>query len=274
MHKTTKIILISFILNALLQSFAAKASLLISPMRVAINDRERSAQVILINTSNQIRSYRIGWVQKRALSIGGYQDLNTEESANFPTASQMFRISPKQVTLAPNQRQIVKVAARRPKGLADGEYRSHLKFTVLPEKASEETGDKGGIVLKVMLNYSIPVILRQGKIDSEVNIDTAKIIKSSVNEQTKYEVEVGMSRSGLSSSYGAIYAFWQPNEGGEEIKLGILNSVNFYSELNQATFKLAWQKPEIPPVNGRLRISYEGIKEFQGITLAERYFNL
>jgi hypothetical protein len=186
----------------------------------------------------------------------------------------MFRISPKQVTLAPNQRQIVKIAARRPKGLADGEYRSHLKFTVLPEKADEETDDKEGIVLKVMLNYSIPVILRQGEINTEVNIENAKIIKSLVKERTKYEVEVTMSRSGISSSYGAIHAFWKPNGSGEEIKLGILNSVNFYTDLNQATFKLVWQKSEIPPVNGRLRVTYEGSKEFQGVTLAERYFNL
>ncbi|MFT6907859.1 MAG: fimbrial chaperone protein [Oleiphilaceae bacterium] len=274
MYKTAKIILTSFILISLLQSYTAKANLLISPLRVAINDRERSAQVILINTGDESRSYRIGWVQKKALALGGYQDLNEEESANFPTASQMFRMSPKQVTLAPNQRQVIKMAARRPKGLADGEYRSHLKFTVLPKQIDETTVAERGIVLNLMLNYTIPVILRQGPTEVDVSISEGNIVKSIVNDKIKYDIAVTMSRSGPSSAHGSLYAYWQPNNGGEETRLGILNSVNFYQELSQKTFTINWQKPDIPPVNGRLRITYEGKKEFQGVTLAEKYFNL
>jgi fimbrial chaperone protein len=274
MYKSAKIIIKSIILLAFLPSLTVHASLLISPMRVILNDRDRSAEVILINSSDKVRTYRLEWVEKRALPLGGYQDLNEQESANFPTASQMFRMSPKQVTLAPNQRQIVKLAARRPQGLANGEYRSHLKFTVLPDEKQLPTEQQAGIVLNLMLNYSIPVILRQGPINSNVDIDSAKIEQSIVDGEVRYNIEVLMSRSGLSSAYGSIKAYWLPNGGKEEINLGILNSVNFYSELKQAKFVVAWQKPEIPPSGGRLRIVYEGAKEYQGKTLAEKTITL
>jgi fimbrial chaperone protein len=274
MHRSNSIILKSVLLLVLLQSFASNASLLISPMRVAINDRERSAEVILINSSNTTKTYRVGWVQSRALSGGGYQDLNEQESADFPTASQMMRMSPKQVTLAPEQRQVVKIAARRPKDLPNGEYRSHLKFTAIPTPGAKAVSGGPGMILNLMLSYSIPVILRQGATEVDVSIDEAKIIKSRVNDKIKYEIAVSMTRSGPSSAFGSIHAYWKPNDSNEETLIAVLNSVHFYSELRQNTSTVFWQQPETPPVNGKLRITYEGRKEYQGRIFAEKFLNL
>lgn len=274
MHRSTTMIVKSILLFVLLQNSASKASLLISPMRVAMDDRQRSAEVILINSGNKVKTYRIGWVQKRALSGGGYQDLNTQQSANFPTASQMFRMSPKQVTLAPGQRQVIKIAARRPNGLPDGEYRSHLKFTALPSETDTPTNNSPGIILNLMLNYSIPIILRQGSTEVDVNIAEAKIVESLINNKKKYEIALTISRSGPSSAFGSIHGYWRPNNSNEETLIAILNSVHFYTELNRNTYNVFWQHPENPPINGQLRIVYEGRKEYQDKIFAEKLINL
>lgn len=262
------------VLMTLLQSFAVNANLLISPMRVALNDRERSAQIILINSGDVIRSYRIGWTEKEALPDGGYKNLTAQESKNFPIASPMFRISPKQVTLAPGARQIIKIAARRPKGLADGEYRSHLQFTALPPKIEVTDADKGRIKMNIFLNYSIPIILRQGPLQFAATIDDAVIIPSIVNNKKRYDIEVSMSRTGRNSTFGTIFAYWQPNGSNEEIQVGLLNSVKIYPEINKTKYQIFWQPQDIMPVAGRLRVVYQGKKEFNGKVLGEKTLSL
>ncbi|MCP4320538.1 MAG: molecular chaperone [Alteromonadales bacterium] len=264
-------LIISIFIN-LVCSINANASLLISPTRVVINDRERSSKVVLINTGTKTRTYRVGWAEKRALSQGGYYDLNAEEAKGFPTASNMFRVSPKQVTLVPGQRQIIKLLARRPKGLADGEYRSHLKFTVLPSSDKEEEGGPGSVKLKVLLNYTIPAILRQGENDFNVSV---KNIKLDVNkEQKRTTIIVDASRSGSASTFGNFKAYWTPTGSNKESRVGELNAVNFYPEVKQSSFKLFWQNDDFNLKKGKLRVTYEGGKEYRNIIFAEKTIQL
>lgn len=272
MRTSTLTALIMLFFSYLICIFNVNASLLISPTRVVIDDRERSSKVVLINTGTITRTYRVGWAEKRALAEGGYYDLNEEEAKNFPTASSMFRVSPKQVTLAPGERQIVKLLARRPKGLADGEYRSHLKFTVLPPKNNGEKGAPGSIKLKLLLNYAIPAILRQGEGDFNVSMDD---IKLDINEQRKKTyILVSMSRSGISSTHGNFKAYWTPEGSSKELLVGELNAVNFYPEVNKTVFKLFWQNDDFNLKKGKLRVRYEGQQEYRNLLLAEKSIQL
>lgn len=268
--------LITFIiLTCLLVVKNVQANMLISPMRVVLNDRERSTEVILINTSNKTKSFRVDWAQKKALSNGGYLDLDDKQATSFPIASKMFRVSPKQVTLKPGARQIVKLAARRPKGLLDGEYRSHLKFTALPT-GTADNGDsrRTGIRLNLLLNYSIPIILRKGPMDYNVVINDANVKEYIVEGNLKREVNISMSRTGKNSTFGSLVAYWTPSNGGDEQRVGVLNSLNFFAELNQASRNIYWQFPDVTPRSGILRVTYEGAKEYQGQLLAEKIIRL
>lgn len=255
-------------------SYCLQADMLISPTRIAMNDRERSAQVILINTSNETKSYRVGWAQKKALPDGGYQDLNEQQSSDFPIASNMLRFSPKQVTLSPGGRQTVKLGARRPKGLANGEYRSHLKFTALPPPDSVVAAEETSIRIAVMMSYTIPVILRQGPLVYNVDLKTVDVKQSTVKGNSKYELLISASRSGTSSTFGRIRAYWTPNNNSKEIDAGVLNGVHFFPETSQFDKTIIWQLDSYPPISGKLRLVYEGQKEFRGKILAEKVFNL
>ena len=132
----------TFFVSICLFSFinSAQASLLVSPIRVAFEGRERSHEIVLINSSSEVKTYRLAWQEKLALPSGGYKDLTAEETVGYPSASKMLRFSPRQVTLKPNERQIVRLGLRRPKDLADGEYRSHLKLEALPPKRGRKLG--------------------------------------------------------------------------------------------------------------------------------------
>jgi P pilus assembly chaperone PapD len=255
-------------------SFCLQANMLISPTRVAINDRERSAQVILINTGNETKSFRLGWSQKKALPTGGYQNLNEQQSANFPIASSMLRFSPKQVTLGPGGRQTVKLGARRSKGLANGEYRSHLQFTALPPPNTADAAEQTSIRLRPMVSYTIPVILRQGALDYKVAINAMDVKQLIVQGKSRYELFVSASRSGTSSTFGRFRAYWTPNNENKEIEAGLLNGVHFFPETSEFYKTISWQLESQAPVSGKLRIVYEGQKEFRGIILAEKIFNL
>ena len=248
----------------------ATAEMLISPTRAVINDRERSAQVILLNTSDTIKTYRLGWAQKRALPDGGYVDLDEITSSDFPVASDMLRFSPRQVMLRPNERQIVKIGARRPRDLADGEFRSHLLFTALPSEDKQVEKNQTGVRLKLMLNYAIPIILRQGSLDYDVVISNAKILTVKKAKGTQYKIAVSFKRTGLHSTYGAMQAYWTPNDGGQEIKVATLNGVHLYSELETINRTMTWQPESFSPTSGKLRIAYEGGQEFYGEIFAEK----
>ncbi|MBU3003036.1 fimbrial biogenesis chaperone [Paraglaciecola arctica] len=273
-NKVLGVILTLCLVKCMFLANHATAEMLISPTRAVINDRQRSAQVILLNTSDTIKTYRLGWEQKRALPDGGYEDLDEATSSDFPVASDMLRFSPRQVMLRPNERQIIKIGARRPRDLADGEYRSHLLFTALPSEDEQAEKNQTGIRLKLMLNYSIPIILRQGFFDHDVVISNAEVLTVKKLKSTQYKIAVSFKRTGLHSTYGAIQAYWTPNNGGEEIKVATLNGVHLYAELETINRTMTWQPESFSPTSGTLRIAYEGGQEFNGQIFAEKVLSL
>lgn len=243
-----------------------QAGLLVSPTSLTLNDRERSTSLVLINTGDKTTTYRLGWQEKSALETGGYHNLTDEEAKSFPTASGMIRFSPKQVTLKPDERQIIRIAVRRPKGLEDGEYRSHLLLKALPPKIPESDNVNGiNIKLNVVMSYSLPVIVRQGEIEASVTLNSLALEK-----QTKFPraiITAQLNHSGRNSVTGNMVAYWLPYQGAPEQIVARVNGYTIYPELKQHKITLTW--PDYTPSQGRLRFAFEGVKEFNGVLLAE-----
>lgn len=258
----------------LLFSWQASANLLINPTRVSLAHGERSTDVTLINTSQVTNTYRLEWVEKRAKEGGGYYDLTEEQAAGFPTASQMIRFSPRQVTLAPNERQTVRLAVRRPSDLVEGEYRSHLMFRALPPQRNPDSpgrADGASTAINIVLSFAIPVVVRQGLPDYNLDMSGAQIAFSPASQQG--QVAVNLTRSGKHSTVGDVEAYWTPN-GGSERLIAKVGEYSLWPELNQNTVNLAWVGAEFAPADGKLRIVYTGSKEFRGITFFERTLDI
>lgn len=246
----------------------AAANLLINPTRVVFNPTDRTTDVTLINISQTTNTYRIEWVEKKAKSTGGYEDLTpaAATASNFPIASSMIRYSPRQVTLKAGERQTIKMAIRRPQGLASGEYRSHLVFKALPpmgplapEKATEE--EATSMKVNILLTFAIPVVVKQGAITYQIALEDAVIAYNATNKTGS--VTVNMSRTGDNSVIGNIDAYWTPNGGKEEV-IAKTGDFNFWPETNQTKVKLTWVGTSFAKTDGKLRIVYEGTKDFKG----------
>jgi len=261
------------ILLSLLTAQSVWANLLINPTRVQFNSSDRTSEVTLINISQVTTTYRMEWAEKKAKPTGGYDNLSEAEAANFPTASHMIRFSPKQVTLKPNERQTIKLAIRRPQGLVTGEYRSHLVFKALPPKTAEEglNTDATATSINVVLNFAIPVVVQQGSPQYTITATDARINYNPIKKDGT--VEVSMSRSGLHSVIGNLNAYWTPT-GGQERLIAKAGDYNSWPEVANATATLNWVGADFATTDGKLRITYEGIKDYRGKVFFDKTINV
>lgn len=223
-----KSVFVLFLVSSI--SFQVNSKLLISPTRVVFEENERTEEIVLINTSTQELTYRLAWVDKFALPDGGYQDAEEAGQVFEHSASDMIRFSPRQVRLKPGERQLIKLLARRSSSNSKAEYRSHLKFIVIPPDAIADDLPTEGISmqLNLFMNYTIPVMLRTAENNAEIKITAASLRKRPDSERVVLDVSI--ERKG-DTSFLANFEVYQKGTGPEPI--GRLNAVNFFSELNK-----------------------------------------
>ncbi len=248
----------------------ASAQLLISPLRVIFEGRDRSATVIVTNQSDQAATYRLEWQEKAATPDGQYQDI-AEPDPSMRIASPYVRFSPRQVTLAPGERQQVRLALRRPADLAAGEYRSHLAFVVIDERqrrAARQSG-QGGAAIQVFMNlgFAIPVIVRNGQGSTGVSLAGAEF---SVDELNRLGLKVQLRRDGNFSAYGRLRIYWRQNQNSAESQIGTLQNVAVFSDVQNREATVLLETQQVPA--GILRVVYEGADEYAGRTWIDQSF--
>jgi P pilus assembly chaperone PapD len=257
-----KTVLSTAILIIAMQS--AFAALLVAPLRVAFENRERTEEVILINQSDKRHNYRLEWVERSANEDGTYTEL--EQTDAFSKASNLIRFSPRQVSLAPGERQVIKLLLRKPADLPEGEYRSHLRFVAIPPDLSVDSDSAtSGIAMKMhmFLSYSIPVIVRNGVGEAMVNIGEAKLR----TVDGKIEMDAELFKDSAWSVSGNVVAVQLVD--GEEKVVARLNNVNLFHEVNKRTVRLIVLDQKTP-ISGQVTLRFEGIYEFLGKTIAEK----
>ena len=97
----------------------------------------------------------------------------TAPNARESAAEAMILYAPRKVTLPPNQPQSIRINARAPQGLADGEYRVHLLFRAIPEaRPATAPAPTQGVSFRLTPVYgvTIPVIVRLGNLDGDRGI--------------------------------------------------------------------------------------------------------
>jgi P pilus assembly chaperone PapD len=209
----------------------ALADLMLHPTRLVFDKNQRSAQVELINNGSETATYRITLVNRRMTENGDFLPVDAPGPGE-QFADAMLRYSPRQVTLAPGTAQTVRVLLRKPAELANGEYRSHLHFEVLPEARgatsieSQGKGDEIGIVLNTAINASIPVIVRQGATSASVALSGLALIAGAPGQPPLLGLDI--ERSGNASVYGDLTASFVPQNGGAEQVLVKISGLAVY----------------------------------------------
>ena len=239
----------------------AAANLLVTPTRVVFEERTRTAQVTLMNNGTEQGDFRISFINQNMTDSGQFEAVKADEKGLF--ANSMVRYSPRQITLAPGQSQVVRLMLRKSRDMVDGEYRSHLLFQSIPKasKSSVESAvnaNPEGITVEIIpiVGISIPVIVRHGKLHSELKLDNARIISGDEANPVS-SISVDMHRSGNQSVYGDFRAIFTPNNGDEPKVIALANGVAIYSNNAFRQFAVPLKTPSDTELkNGKIQILF------------------
>ena len=249
----------------------ARAELMLHPTRIVFEQNQRAAQIELINNGTRPASYRIALVNRRMTDAGQFEPADSPGPGER-FADSMLRYSPRQITLQPGTAQTVRVMLRKPAGLAEGEYRSHLLFDKLPdaegENSIEQRGQNSGIgvVVNALVGASVPVIVRHGKVDASVKLSGLAVQYDATRRPL---LAMRFEREGGSSVYGDVSVSFTPR-GGKTHTVGQVGGIAVYTPNRVRQAALPLQLPAgVSLAAGSLEVVFRERPEAGGRQLAQ-----
>ena len=138
--------------------------------------------------------------------------------------------APRRVTLPPREPQTMRIAARAPKDLPDGEYRVHLLFRAVPPPTPVEAPkDVKGVSFKLTTIYgvTIPVIARFGNLEATAAIANVK----RTTADGKPAISLQLTRKGDRSTFGEVRVM----KAGIKDPIAVQRGIAIYTEIGQRT---------------------------------------
>ena len=232
MNLWTKPIAAAALIAAPLMAFATPAQagvgdLLVAPTRLVLDGR-KGAEIILNNIGDEPATYRIS-VDFRRMTEDGTLEEVAQPSAADQSAADMIIYAPRRVTLAPHEPQAIRIAARPPQGLPDGEYRVHMLFRAIPPatpvvQAAAAQLEKGlKFELIPVYGVTIPVIVRLGNLQATAGIANVHLDRKDGNSS----VSLDLSRVGQRSTFGEIRVL----KPGRKEPIALQKAVAVYTEI-------------------------------------------
>ena len=253
-------------------AFAA-GDLLVAPTRVVLEGRTRSSYVTLVNKGTETATYRISVVNRRMREDGSFEIAESAQPGErFATG--LIRYAPRRVVLAPSASQTIRILVRKPRNLAEGEYRSHLLFRAMPEirgSGSVERPNAGAPGLSIKLipifGITIPVIIRHGTLKSEVSIIEAELRQARGASSPTLNIRLG--RSGDRSVHGDLQVdLMASSEAGRTI--GTVRGISVYTPNRTRIVKVPIERADIAKVRGStVLVRFNAIRSAGGQILAE-----
>ena len=203
---------------------AGVGDLLVAPTRIVLDGR-RGTEIILNNIGDDVATYRVS-VELRRMKPDGLLEPVTAPNARETAAEAMILYAPRKVTLPPNQPQSIRINARAPQGLADGEYRVHLLFRAIPEaRPVTDAAPVKGVSFRLTPVYgvTIPVIVRLGNLSATAAI--ANVAKGV--DRGKPVVELDLTRVGDRSTFGEV----RVTKSGMAEPIAVAGGIALYTEI-------------------------------------------
>lgn len=255
----------------------AAGQLMVSPTRIVFEGNERTKQVNLINNGSETGRFRISFVRRKMTEDGKFEEVSENEPGMY--SDDIVRFSPRQVTLQPGQSQIVRLMLRKKRDMQDGEYRSHMLFQSLPDPAAtdiNQLADNNSKELTIQLipvvGITIPVIVRQGKLNSTVSLSDFELKQANTVKAEKI-LSLKINREGNSSAYGDFRVYFTP-KGGESVVIAQVNGVAVYTPLASRSVEIRLQTSAgLNLSNGELHIIFlePGKDEVTGLLAESRF---
>jgi len=228
--------------------------LVITPTRIVFDGEVRNAELALVNRSEKTHTYALSFVQCRMSETGEIREIdkNTPADQGEYFADNYVRFSPRRIILVPRQVQMVRMLLRKPADLAEGEYRSHLSFRLIPsaEDAVKLDSVSRGIQIKLVPIYgvTIPVIVRHGSLTATTRLSDLRVNANGLN--------LTIEREGNRSTYGDMTAFWKA-AGSKAVTVGAMNGVAVYTPNQKRKVLMALSPPKgVELRDGELIVRY------------------
>lgn len=147
-------------------------AIFVSPTAVFMDDRSRAAQITIGNSGDRAEeaTIELKFGFPDADSAGTpYVRFVEDPGPEFPSAADWIRPFPQRVRLEPGTQQVVRLLARPPDGLPDGEYWTRMIVTGRGAVLRVATGDsavRAGVNLEIRLVTS--VTYRKGRVTTRV----------------------------------------------------------------------------------------------------------
>jgi hypothetical protein len=243
---------------------AGVGDLLVAPTRIVLDGR-RGTEIVLNNIGDEPATYRISVEFRRMTPDGQLVDV-PEPNAEEKAAADMIVFAPRRVTLAPHEPQTIRIAARPPAGLPDGEYRVHLLFRAIPPATPVAPADAApvkGLHLQLIPIYgvTIPVIVRLGNLEASAAISHVALEK----KDGKEEVALDLSRSGSRSTFGEVRVL----KPGVKDPIALQNAVAVYTEIGSRHLDIPIDDSFKGDVTGPVTVQYLETSEDGSQKIAE-----
>lgn len=218
---------------------AKRAELILFPTRIIMEGSQRTATVTLKNSGDATGQFTVDTLDMIMPEDGVVHEAQQDEAVEF-SAKGMTRVSPRSMSLAPGESQVVRILVRQPDELADGEYRTHLRVKMVNDNADVDTGENNNerkVEIHANLALVIPIIVRQGQTSFQAALTDAKLITNG----TSQSVQLYLNREGNQSSMGDLKVM--QNTGGGETLIGELNGVPVYRPTKRRLVNIPLGKP-------------------------------
>lgn len=247
--------------------------LLVTPTRVLFEGNMPTTELALVNRSDKAHTYAISFVQCRMSENGEIKEIEkgTPADPNDRFADTFVRFTPRRVILEPRQVQMVRMMLRKPSDLADGEYRSHLSFRLIPtaENAVKPDSVSRGIQIKLVPIYgvTIPVIVRHGSLTATARLSGIHIDPK--GNEGKPALALTIEREGTRSTYGDIEVLWK-GPGSKALSVALIKGIAVYTPNAKRTMIVALTTPKGVEIRGgELTVRYTGQENGAERLLAE-----
>jgi P pilus assembly chaperone PapD len=264
--KTMKAYQLPFLLLCLLiMSDKANANLLITPTRVHFDARERTEEIIVVNTSDEVRSYSLSWDEKKQNKRSFYEKLSAEDMDVYPKASDYVRFSPRRITLSPGENQKIKMMVRRTSSMPKDDFHSHLKFTLIPtsvtKPAQSEEVDGVQIKLNFFLNYSIPILVTNHERPAKISL-TQLSFTPPEKEGSFGSISLTTVNDNDTFAYGNFTVLFKGKNTNQFEPVGYDNAVNIFTYEPKVIRKIPLIKP-LSDNKGVFKVVFEGAQELK-----------
>jgi hypothetical protein len=174
------LLLLAFVLGGV--RIAGAQGVVVAPHAIYVDHRTRSASVTLYNPGADPVEASVSFLFGYPVTDStGHLQLFQPDSVtpDMPSASGWIEAFPKRITIPPLARQTVRLLARPPQGLPDGEYWARVVVTARGGAVPVSNADTGAIRIGLNLEVRtlIPLIYRKGVLRTGLSVASVKTAK-------------------------------------------------------------------------------------------------